>query len=577
MKKQFYSLASKLALAVMMAFSTLTAMADNRLVLGDGGNIMIKPGETKEIPVTIECDNDFQSLQLDFDFTTDKLEVVENTFRVNTDVVPNSDFMVYCVQQPDGYYRITMLASGLNKSIKAGTKDTFAYLTIKASDSFTGKNSDNSEDYASSNVGVVYKNGVATGQKGKENYWFVDTYTHVVPNVGSLSATEDAFSIKPGATHKVEFVLNNEIDMLGIDGRIMLPEGLSIEKNADDEYVFTQGERLQTSYNVYSRDYKDGGVNFIVSGMTATPIGGEKGEVLFSFNVIADKSFNTTDESYITVYEPTASSLTSTNYDLENLVRIKVTSTLAADHEALMARIDSAMQVALATATAADEKLNSDYKDVKEAYDDTLAELTSKINKIGVEANAQLATFALTEENTQAYVDSLTDIKNQIDSLIAEATEMHDKLAADEKAAKDNQDAYDRLKAELDEVQKSLDSTIATIESDYAEVASQFVGVEAAIQQELDRLYRELEQAYKNQELGEDSSLDIQYLKDQIAKLIEDAKKAVELGIEGIMNVNGVDCTAIYSLDGKKLDTPARGKVNVLKYADGTVRKIFIK
>ena len=45
---------NRLALVIILAISgTISALAENKIMLGDGGTISIKPGETKEIDVNL--------------------------------------------------------------------------------------------------------------------------------------------------------------------------------------------------------------------------------------------------------------------------------------------------------------------------------------------------------------------------------------------------------------------------------------------------------------------------------------------------------------------------------------------
>ena len=52
----------------------------------------------------------------------------------------------------------------------------------------------------------------------------------------------------------------------------------------------------------------------------------------------------------------------------------------------------------------------------------------------------------------------------------------------------------------------------------------------------------------------------------------------IETGIDGVWTTaDDMSGVKVFTLSGTQVDTPAKGQVNILKYPDGTVKKVFVK
>lgn len=69
--------------AAITVCSALTALAGNRITLGDGTPIAIKPGESKVIAVNLTNDEQIAGLQFDMEITSSNIEIVEGSLKVN--------------------------------------------------------------------------------------------------------------------------------------------------------------------------------------------------------------------------------------------------------------------------------------------------------------------------------------------------------------------------------------------------------------------------------------------------------------------------------------------------------------
>ena len=72
-------------------------------------------------------------------------------------------------------------------------------------------------------------------------------------------------------------------------------------------------------------------------------------------------------------------------------------------------------------------------------------------------------------------------------------------------------------------------------------------------------------------------------MKDAIAKLLEDAAKA-QKEFEEATGINGITIddiqngtVEIYDISGKKLNSPVKGKMNIVKYSNGKILKILVE
>ena len=110
-------------------------------------------------------------------------------------------------------------------------------------------------------------------------------------------------------------------------------------------------------------------------------------------------------------------------------------------------------------------------------------------------------------------------------------------------------------------------------------MASLFSSTELAIQTGLDDVAKDLKAKYDAFELDENSTLDIQSLKDAIEQLLEDAKKAYETtGVNGAWtNADGAGNTGIYTPNGTKVETPVKGMPCIIRYANGKNVKVVVK
>ena len=189
-----------MALMMVLAISgTLSVLAGNRLVLNDGGPIAIKPGETKEITVNLVNDEVIYAMQFDMDFTSPNVEIVPGSFKINEDRIDRECFIATMIQQPDMKWRIALLTKDFTPI--AGTEGALGTFKIRATSNFS----------SADDAQILFSTCSGGDRQGKKVLIDCPNYQAITPMVGSLCTGEQAFSIKPGGTHKVDVVLKNDI------------------------------------------------------------------------------------------------------------------------------------------------------------------------------------------------------------------------------------------------------------------------------------------------------------------------------------------------------------------------------
>ena len=499
-----------MALMMVLAISgTISVLAGNRLVLNDGGPIAIKPGETKEITVNLVNDEVIYAMQFDMDFTSPNVEIVPGSFKINEERIDRECFIATMIQQPDAKWRIALLTKDFTPI--AGTEGALGTFKIRATSNFS----------SADNAQIWFSTCSGGDRQGKKVLIDCPTYQAITPMVGSLCTGEQAFSIKPGGTHKVDVVLKNDIYFCGLQADITLPEGLHVEKKSNGKMNFQYSERLSSNFAISSGE-KNGIVRVVLSSLPIDKIQPYKdGDgVIFSFNVVADPDF-VTDENSAIVFSNVLAANETTEYSLDITdAHVSVTS-LKPINDAAYARLAeevAALQKALDDAKA---KVAEECPDVAGNYAETVETIQSLINAIQSDLDAKNADCALTETSTldaEAVKGVNEAIAKYLEEAAAAQAEHLKKLA--------NEAAYVRLTEEVAAVQARFDEVKATIEKDYANVAAQFVDTEAAIQGDIDQKKAELQAQYEAVKLNENSTIDLEAIKAAVEQLLADAKDA---------------------------------------------------
>ena len=508
---------NRLALVIILAISgTISALAENKIMLGDGGTISIKPGETKEIDVNLINDVELYTAQFDMELTSSKIKIVEGSFKINEERVDRESFLApSLVRQPDGKMRLCLLTRDLSTPI-AGTEGSLGTIKIQADPTFTSN--DNAKIYFSTCCG--------SDKNAKLTYFDAPKYQAVSPMVGTLATAENAFSIKPGEKHKVDIVMKNEIYFCGIQTDITLPAGLQIEKKENGKYKFEYSSRLSDNFSIMSSDKGNGKVRIMLSSLPVDKImpyaEGTDG-VIFSFNVVADENFVTDETSAIT-FSNTLAASESVEYALDITDSKVVVTSLKMGNDAAYVKLTEEIAALQKSLDDAKAKVAEECKDVAENFTEAVAAIQAKIDAIKNDIDTKNAACDLTEESTldAEAVKAVNDaIAKYLEDAAAAQADFQKKVA--------NDAAYAKLTEEIAALQKSLDDAKAKVAEECKDVAENFTEAVAAIQAQIDAIKKDLDDKNTAIELTEESTLDAEAVKavnDAIAKYLEDAATA---------------------------------------------------
>ena len=508
---------NRLALVIILAISgTISALAENKIMLGDGGTISIKPGETKEIDVNLINDVELYTAQFDMELTSSKIKIVEGSFKINEERVDRESFLApSLVRQPDGKMRLCLLTRDLSTPI-AGTEGSLGTIKIQADPTFTSND----------NARIYFSKCCGSDKNAKLTYFDAPKYQAVSPMVGTLATAENAFSIKPGEKHKVDIVMKNEIYFCGIQTDITLPAGLQIEKKENGKYKFEYSSRLSDNFSIMSSDKGNGKVRIMLSSLPVDKImpytEGTDG-VIFSFNVVADENFVTDETSAIT-FSNTLAASESVEYALDITDSKVVVTSLKMGNDAAYAKLTEEVAALQKSLDDAKAKVAEECKDVAENFTETVAAIQAQIDAIKKALDEKNTAIELTEESTldAEAVKAVNDaVAKYLEDAATAQAEYLKKVA--------NDAAYAKLTEEVAALQKSLDDAKAKVAEECKDVAENFTETVAAIQAQIDAIKKALDEKNTAIELTEESTLDAEAVKavnDAVAKYLEDAATA---------------------------------------------------
>ena len=546
---------------MVMAF-VASAEAENKVTID---NFNIKVDEEKTISVYLENSDPMVGLQMDFklpkglDFVPNSVQrdevrlsrsshsIYMNEVQSSADELAEGIKTVRLLIQPNGVYNI------------AGDRGAVAYFKVRANENMV----ETSEIVLDNIVGSSSEFEESGNIKG----YHLDSYTaHVSPNVGFFYLTEDSICVKnDGSVKKVSLGLRNYTSVRGMEAVLSLPEGLSLDTEANGVPKFEYGERLPQNLSISSSILEDGRTKLVLSGLTSETLKGDTG-VVFSFFVKASETFQEVAE--LSLDEIILSDNAGHGINMEGKLVMKVINSFIAYYTPA----NDSIQGLRTRYEAAVEKINTEAANVKDS-----AIVVNAVQEVAVsiEDLQKSVNEAYANETLATIYDEVLAPVVEIDTAIVDMVEMvldyQQKVTA-------NEEAYTRLTADIAAVQAKLDAAKTTIETDYAEVAEQFTADIAALQEDIDSISNEVKDLYDEVKLTAESQIDATAIEAGIEKVLADAKKAHEgSSIAGVKGPEGAELLGIYTVSGKRVATPLKGQVNIFKYSDGAVKKFYMK
>lgn len=546
---------------MVMAF-VASAEAENKVTID---NFNIKVDEEKTISVYLENSDPMVGLQMDFKLPKG-LDFVPNSVQRDEVRLSRSSHSIYMNEvqssmedmakgiktvrlliQPNGIYNI------------AGDRGAVAYFKVRANENMV----ETSEIVLDNIVGSSSEFEESGNIKG----YHLDSYTaHVSPNVGFFYLTEDSICVKnDGSVKKVSLGLRNYTSVRGMEAVLSLPEGLSLDTEANGAPKFEYGERLPQNLSISSSILEDGRTKLVLSGLTSETLKGDTG-VVFSFFVKASETFQEVAE--LSLDEIILSDNAGHGINMEGKLVMKVINSFIAYYTPA----NDSIQGLRTRYEAAVEKINTEAANVKDS-----AIVVNAVQEVAVriEDLQESVNEAYANETLATIYDEVLAPVVEIDTAIVDMVEMvldyQQKVTA-------NEEAYTRLTADIAAVQAKLDAAKTTIETDYAEVAEQFTADIAALQEDIDSISNEVKDLYDEVKLTAESQIDATAIEAGIEKVLADAKKAHEgSSIAGVKGPEGAELLGIYTVSGKRVAAPLKGQVTIFKYSDGTVKKFYMK
>ena len=546
---------------MVMAF-VASAEAENKVTID---NFNIKVDEEKTISVYLENSDPMVGLQMDFklpkglDFVPNSVQrdevrlsrsshsIYMNEVQSSADELAEGIKTVRLLIQPNGVYNI------------AGDRGAVAYFKVRANENMV----ETSEIVLDNIVGSSSEFEESGNIKG----YHLDSYTaHVSPNVGFFYLTEDSICVKnDGSVKKVSLGLRNYTSVRGMEAVLSLPEGLSLDTEANGGPKFEYGERLPQNLSISSSILEDGRTKLVLSGLTSETLKGDTG-VVFSFFVKASETFQEVAE--LSLDEIILSDNAGHGINMEGKLVMKVINSFIAYYTPA----NDSIQGLRTRYEAAVEKINTEAANVKDSaiVVNAVQEVAVRIEDLQKSVNEAYA-----NETLATIYDEVLAPVVEIDTAIVDMVEMvldyQQKVTA-------NEEAYTRLTADIAAVQAKLDAAKTTIETDYAEVAEQFTADIAALQEDIDSISNEVKDLYDEVKLTAESQIDATAIEAGIEKVLADAKKAHEgSSIAGVKGPEGAELLGIYTVSGKRVAAPLKGQVNIFKYSDGAVKKFYMK
>ena len=546
---------------MVMAF-VASAEAENKVTID---NFNIKVDEEKTISVYLENSDPMVGLQMDFklpkglDFVPNSVQrdevrlsrsshsIYMNEVQSSADELAEGIKTVRLLIQPNGVYNI------------AGDRGAVAYFKVRANENMV----ETSEIVLDNIVGSSSEFEESGNIKGYQ----LDSYTaHVSPNVGFFYLTEDSICVKnDGSVKKVSLGLRNYTSVRGMEAVLSLPEGLSLDTEANGVPKFEYGERLPQNLSISSSILEDGRTKLVLSGLTSETLKGDTG-VVFSFFVKASETFQEVAE--LSLDEIILSDNAGHGINMEGKLVMKVINSFIAYYTPA----NDSIQGLRTRYEAAVEKINTEAANVKDSaiVVNAVQEVAVRIEDLQKSVNEAYA-----NETLATIYDEVLAPVVEIDTAIVDMVEMvldyQQKVTA-------NEEAYTRLTADIAAVQAKLDAAKTTIETDYAEVAEQFTADIAALQEDIDSISNEVKDLYDEVKLTAESQIDATAIEAGIEKVLADAKKAHEgSSIAGVKGPEGAELLGIYTVSGKRVAAPLKGQVNIFKYSDGAVKKFYMK
>jgi len=309
---------------MLLAVGCLNTYAgDNKVEIKD---FTVAPNGVATVEVNLENEDPVSSLQFDL-YMSEGLEYVAGSIeKVTSRITRSSHSMMGATrtetvkENVDGkevekevtFYRLGFLSQSADKAKSAVLGNSGAVMTIqvKAAPTFKGGS-------------IVIKNVVGSNATVDEpvKLEMPDQTVKVSVKVAETALDATEIEVKAEETALLGVTLKNDVEVVGYQATITLPEGLSLEKYEGEDVKYNDA---RLSLNVVANVKKQGESNsyiIMLSSLTNDVFEGNEG-LIFALNLLAGKDFQGGEVKFTDIKIATKNGM---SYDLEDELTATIT------------------------------------------------------------------------------------------------------------------------------------------------------------------------------------------------------------------------------------------------------------
>lgn len=352
-----------------------------------------------------------------------------------------------------------------------------------------------------------------------------------------------------------------DVEFSGYQMKVLLPEGLSVVEEKDEEGMAvygTLGDACSAKYHMSDISFKNNEIFFIVFSIQDYML---KNGTLCKFKVKADEKL--AKDAKIMLNEIIFASTEASTDEFTSEVAVNNIKDEWDANEAANTKINDALMATMTVLDAADQQINETcLESLREGYLDKLADCATVINQKGMELSAKYAAIELTEKDVEDFVAVCAETQTKIQAILDEAAEMTKKFDANEAANATFQAAFTEISTLLNDADAKINDECPDVKDTYLDKLAEIATQVNQKGMELGSLYAAVE---LTQEVADKAADDIKAFAAQIEEIVAAAVKAqneIATGIHGI-NADFQNAEAVYSIGGVRLNKAAKG-VNVV-------------
>lgn len=352
-----------------------------------------------------------------------------------------------------------------------------------------------------------------------------------------------------------------DVEFSGYQMKVLLPEGLSVVEEKDEEGMAvygTLGDACSAKYHMSDISFKNNEIFFIVFSIQDYML---KNGTLCKFKVKADEKL--AKDAKILLNEIIFASTEASTDEFTSEVAVNNIKDEWDANEAANTKINEALMTTMTALDAADATINETcLESLREGYLDKLADCATVINQKGMELSAKYAAIELTEKDAEDFVAVCAETQTKIQAILDEAAAMTKKFETNEAANATFQAAFTEISTLLNDADAKINDECPDVKDTYLDKLAEIATQVNQKGMELGSLYAAVE---LTQEVADKAAADIKAFAAQIKDIVADAVKAqneVATGIHGI-TADFQNAEAVYSIGGVRLNKAAKG-VNVV-------------